>query len=207
MLSLRAQPGCAKMVKAKAPKIAPDNKKFRELILFIAQRSEGDLPFGATKLNKLLFYSDFLAYLSFGQPITGHRYQKLPNGPAPRALLPILKGMEASDEVRRVERQYYGKTQERVLALREADLDVFSSKEIDLITQIIKECWGKSGSQMSAISHRFRGWMLAKDSEDIPYEVALVQFQQPNKADAKHWRKVAPDLKRIAKECLADDSP
>lgn len=198
---------CAKMVKVKAPRISPNNDKFRELVLFIAQRSEGDPAFGATKLNKLLYYSDFLAYLSFGRPITGHRYQKLPKGPAPRALMPILQAMESGDEIRRVKRQYYDKTQQRVLALREANLDVFSSKEIDLVSKIIHECWGKSGSQMSAISHRFRGWMLAKDGEDIPYEVALVQFQQPDKADAKHWLKVAPDLKRIAKECLADDGP
>ena len=34
--------------------------KFRELILYIAQESEGDPNFGATKLNKILFFCDFL---------------------------------------------------------------------------------------------------------------------------------------------------
>jgi len=194
------------MAKAKVLKISPDNDKFRELILFIAQRSEGDPAFGATKLNKLLFYADFLAYLSFGRPITGQRYQKLPKGPAPRALLPVLERMERADDIRRVQRQYYQKTQVRVLALREANLDVFTSKEIDLVTKIIHECWGKSGRHMSALSHRFRGWTLAGDGEDIPYEVALVQFQKPDQADKKHWLKVAPDLRRIAKGYLADDA-
>jgi hypothetical protein len=32
-----------------------DQRRFEELILFVARRCEGDSTFGATKLNKLLF--------------------------------------------------------------------------------------------------------------------------------------------------------
>jgi hypothetical protein len=60
----------------------PDREKLRELILHVARRSEGDIAFGVTKLNKLLFFIDFLACLRFGKPITGEEYQKLDNGPA-----------------------------------------------------------------------------------------------------------------------------
>jgi hypothetical protein len=40
----------------------PDDEKLRELILYVSTLSKDDDNFGATKLNKLLFYADFLAY-------------------------------------------------------------------------------------------------------------------------------------------------
>src|SRR6266487_3415423 len=47
------------------------DEKLRELILHICIRSEDDEAFGAVKLNKLLFFSDFHAFLRLGKPITG----------------------------------------------------------------------------------------------------------------------------------------
>ena len=40
--------------------------KFRELILYVARRSEDDKYFGAVKLNKILYFSDFNAYRELG---------------------------------------------------------------------------------------------------------------------------------------------
>jgi hypothetical protein len=37
----------------------PDDEKLRELILYVSTLSENDPNFGAAKLNKLLFYTDF----------------------------------------------------------------------------------------------------------------------------------------------------
>ena len=50
--------------------------KFKELVLYIASRCERDPTFGAVKLNKELFFSDFWAYAEFGEPITGAEYIK-----------------------------------------------------------------------------------------------------------------------------------
>ena len=48
-----------------------DERKLKELILYVADRCEADPTFGAIKLNKTLFYADFLAFASTGKPITG----------------------------------------------------------------------------------------------------------------------------------------
>jgi len=66
-----------------------NEEKLAELILYVCHKSEADERFGATKLNKILFYSDFAAYRQLGQPITGADYQNLEEGPAPRKLPPI----------------------------------------------------------------------------------------------------------------------
>ena len=75
-------------------------EKLRGLILHICIRSEDDEAFGAVKLNKLLFFSDFLAFVRLGKAITGQEYQKLDHGPAPRRMLLVIREMERSGVIR-----------------------------------------------------------------------------------------------------------
>jgi len=178
-----------------------NDAKLKELILFICQRSEGDGPFGATKLNKLLFFSDFLAYRKFGKSITGHSYQKLNNGPAPRALVPIREQLEDEGAIALAKRDYHGYTQKRVLALREADLQEFSAAEIALITELIDEYWGKTATHLSDLSHEFRGWQLAEDGEDIPYELMLVEFKAESQEDLKIDNALQEELLELKAQC------
>src|SRR6267154_5777818 len=77
----------------------PNEAKFKELVLLVAKQSEGDGTFGATKLNKLLFYIDFLSYLNLGKAVTGMQYQKLDRGPAPKKLVPITKQMTENGDI------------------------------------------------------------------------------------------------------------
>lgn len=74
--------------------------KFRALIVYVAEQSRDDPFFGATKLNKILYYSDFRAYRELGHSITGADYQKLDEGPAPRQLLPIRRALIAEGLIR-----------------------------------------------------------------------------------------------------------
>src|SRR5438067_8225208 len=69
--------------------LIPDDRKLAELILYISQKCANDPTFGATKLNKILCYSDFVFYAYHHRGITNVEYQKLPNGPAPRRLIPV----------------------------------------------------------------------------------------------------------------------
>ena len=71
--------------------IRPKDRKLAELILFISERSEGDPRFGAAKLVKLLFYSDFQAFRMWKHSITGQEYSMTENGPTPRRLENVRK--------------------------------------------------------------------------------------------------------------------
>src|ERR1700675_328558 len=99
-----------------------NDDKFRELLIFIAARSEKDPHFGAIKQNKLLFYCDFLAYLKLGKPITGQEYFALEQGPAPRYGERIRKEMVDAREIAIDNKS--GQT--RTVALREARVKIFS---------------------------------------------------------------------------------
>ena len=184
------------------PKQRPNDEKLRELILLIATLSEGDKPFGKTKLNKVAFFSDFIAYLMFGKSITGHEYQRLPEGPAPRQLLRVIPALRRpaepdSDLAVRVD-DYYGKALERPFALRIPNTKKFDAEEVKLVEDLVQEYWGKNARQMSDMSHRFIGWALARNGETIPYAVALVGCRKPTEEE----RKIGLSLEGAAFACL-----
>ncbi len=104
--------------------------RLQELILYLAQMSEGDPSFGAVKLNKILFHSDFAYYLSHGRSISSQEYQKLNDGPAPKQMLPVLEELKVKSALAIADRIYFGHMQKRPVALREPDLTEFSGQEI-----------------------------------------------------------------------------
>ena len=173
-------------------RVEPNDEKLRELVLYICLRSEGDERFGAIKLNKLLFLSDFTAYLLFGRPITGHEYQALEQGPAPRRLLPIMERMTSTGEIATRPQSYHGWVQKKTFALREPDVTKFSAEEIDLVNRIIADWWGKTATEISNASHGFVGWQLAEKGETIPYDIALLRRRELT----KHEQEVAQNLER-----------
>ncbi len=184
----------------------PDNAKLEELILFIASRSEDDPRFGSTKLNKLLFFADFSAYVRLGTSITGHTYMRLPNGPAPRAMLPTIKRMVVAKLLAIKERAHYGRTQRVPIALRDAEVRLFSAEEIAIVTEVLDGLRRKNAKGISSLSHQFDGWKLAKDREDIPYEVALVNFKKPRKKDIDRALGMRVELAALRRESRQSDA-
>jgi hypothetical protein len=148
-------------------------ERLRELILYIADKCSDDATFGAVKLNKILFFSDFVSYSERGKPITGVEYMKLPKGPAPRQLVPIRDQMVKRNEIAIASTQYGSFQQQRIVPLRPADLGDFGGEDIALVDQVITALWGKTATQVSNLSHQ-RAWRIAETQETIPYEAALL---------------------------------
>ncbi len=177
-----------------------DSVKFTELVLYIALRSETDRSFGATKLNKLLYYCDFFTYSQFGEPISGATYRRLERGPAPRELVATLEQLEGAEEAIVVERDHFGHTQRRLIPRRRPRLDVFTAQEIALVDAVISELWDHSANDVSQLSHHEAGWQLAGDREDIPYESVFISSDSLTPADVQRAERVAADLGWLADE-------
>lgn len=178
--------------------IRPNDEKLRELILLIAEWCQSDPKFGAIKLNKLLFHADFSAFLTYGAPITGQEYFKLPQGPAPRRLKPITELMIKRGEFAWQEVPYYGHTQKKPVALRAADLSKFSGADVNLIRQTVETFWKLSATEISDQSHVFLGWKSARLKETIPYSTALVSRRPPT----DHERRRGLRLEGLAEKHL-----
>ncbi len=154
--------------------MALDEAKFREMILLIARRSDSDPFYGATKLNKLLFFADFSAYRRFGHPMSGARYQKLVHGPAPREFLPVRDRLIRDGRAVELIRDYFGNVQRRLTPVQEPEIAALSGKEVALLDEVILSFQGVNASDTSEHSHQFAGWKHAAHGEDIPYETALL---------------------------------
>lgn len=144
-------------------------QRFRELIVYISQQSRQDSQFGAVKLNKILYFSDFMAFERLGQPLTGMVYQKLEHGPAPRAMVPVLREL-IEEKVIAIETVFvFGKPQKRTVALRPAITSLFFADELALIDEVISELEGQGASDVSYRSHDLR-WKAVQLNDSIPYE-------------------------------------
>jgi hypothetical protein len=179
--------------------LAYNEQKLDELVLYVALRCENDPFCGAVKLNKILFFADFMAYKTLGCPITGAHYVKLQLGPVPHEVDAAKRRLEASGRARQRESKLFpaGFAQKRVVALDDPDLKLFSSSEIAIVDQVIDQLRMENASTVSELSHRFPGWKLAEFGEDIPYESALLP------SDADEFPELTDDDKEWAQGVAA----
>lgn len=160
-------------------------EKLRELMLYLALKCESDPRFGSVKLNKLLFAIDFSSYLTWRKPITEAEYISLELGPVPRQLSALRAEMVQRGDAAVRFHSLFGVTnpQERLIALREPNLQMFSGPEMALIDAVIDRTASYNGHELTEWSHRFIGWKAAQQGEPIPYESALISSEPPTPYD------------------------
>lgn len=173
--------------------VKPDaDAKMKELILYVAQLSWKDERFGATKLNKILFYADFLAYVKRGKSITGQTYFALDEGPAPKRLVPIRERMRRAGDIAvgKIPTSGLNFPQERVIALRAPRFDILDDAEgIAIVNAVIQKLRNMTAEQVSDESHRFLGWQIAyAKGEKTEMSYALARF------DLEAWGIDVPEL-------------
>lgn len=158
-----------------------ESRKFKELMLYFSQRGiDEGLVIGSTKLNKLLFFTDFRAYAELGEPITGARYQKLSHGPAARELLPMRTEMLKDREVRFRERPVDDLNDVLVPISQPNVTAVLFDDERKIADEVFDELRPYNATATSDYSHhRSAGWKVVDLREDIPYESAFVLTDPP----------------------------
>ena len=167
-------------------------QRFRELLVYISAKCAGDPKFGATKLNKILYFSDFLAFAQFGEPITGFEYQRERNGPVPKRLLPIRDEMIRAGELAvQPVKLVGGRVQQRTVNLRQPRLEIFRPEQIALVDSIIEKFWGFNADEVSDLSHQMVGWKIAEPGESIPYESVFISAEPLTDADIQRARELA----------------
>ncbi len=172
--------------------IIGDESKLGELIVYISWKSANDPRFGATKLNKLLYFADFLAMGNFGKPITEVPYQHLKNGPAPRRLRPVRDKLEAEKAIAIQQIPLRsGNTQTRTIALRNANLHDFTGDEIALVDELIETHWDDDADSISNSSHNYVGWKMTKDGDSIPYGSIFLSDEPLTQAEIVRGQELA----------------
>ncbi len=170
--------------------------KLRELILYVADKCEDDRTFGAVKLNKILFYADFISFAEYGEPITGVKYRKFQQGPVPTILKRVRFEMEESGEVVVRKKSYHGRMQHRLIPLRPPNFDLLRARDIALVDDVIQMLWNCSAQEVSELSHD-RAWRNASEGEAIPYEAAFVSDEPLTKRDVAIAEEMIAEYERF----------
>jgi len=156
--------------------------RLRELMLFVADRCQGDPNFGVTKLNKILFYCDFFAFAKLGKPITGIPYNKLTYGPVPTGAENARRKMEQDGDVFMSPEGYSPFRPRHIIPRRDADLTLFSGPEVALVDGIIEALSGATGSQLRDMSHG-KAWQAVGMHQVIPYEAIFLSDEPYTEED------------------------
>ena len=148
-------------------------EKLRELVLYIADKCKEDRTFGAVKLNKILFYADFISFAEYGEPITGVKYRKFEQGPVPTIFKRVRSEMEEGGEIIIRKKSYHGRVQHRLIPLRPPDFSQLGARDIALVDDVIQMFWNRSAQEVSELSHD-RAWKERSRGRGDTYEAAFV---------------------------------
>lgn len=176
-----------------APKPPPESDKLRELMLYIAKKAETVPNFGSIKMNKVLFYSDFLWYARTGQSITGMKYVKKDHGPAPCGLLPVQEQLLNAKDAKIDFRPVFPRgTEKRLIAIRNPRLNgLFEPEQIAFVDDVFEEIAPFAAKVISDLTHEHLGWRLADFDEEIPYFTVFLNDQVALASDIKRGTRLA----------------
>jgi hypothetical protein len=166
------------------------NLKSKELILYISSRLKDKHNYGSTLLNKSLYFIDSMSYLKKGMPISHFEYIKQKFGPTPKPaqFLQIKDELITKKEMDVVDVNYFGREQKKFRALREPDMSVFSSDEINIINSVLDSICDTNAVDISEYSHKFIAWQFASEKESLPYYTFLLSNKEPEPQDHE-WAK------------------
>ncbi len=168
--------------------MANEIEMLKKIILYISYICKDKPNFGATHLNKILYFVDFIHFKMAGKSITGAEYFKLERGPAPRLLVPAREELIASGELKIEDRQLPGNySQKRPVAVNSIDESFLEGYQIALIKEIADIACGTTATVLSELSHKHLAWELADLKEPIPYFTIHCTKINPITASSKNW--------------------
>lgn len=148
--------------------------KFKALVHYICHRASDDPGrLGATKLHKVLWYSDARAFRQLGRQITETRYIREERGPVAKSLKVVLRKLD--DERAVVSRKRMlasGVYQHEFVSLSEPDISDFSGQEIAIVDLVMDwVCNTHTARSISELTHDAI-WEMHKPGDEIPLYLA-----------------------------------
>jgi putative zinc finger/helix-turn-helix YgiT family protein len=134
----------------------PDLNKVNNLVLYFAEKVK---PF-KTKMNKLLFYADFLHFKQTGFSITGLRYQAIQKGPVPKNYDWIFDNCMEKKFVKIKLHDYGNYMGEQLLPTGEKifEEELFTSSELKAIEVIVASFKKATINEIVNKSHEEKAW-------------------------------------------------
>ena len=140
---------------------------------------------GAIRLNKILWFSDVMAYHLDGKPITKEIYVKRQFGPAPQRIVPVLNDLESNGSIS-IDQPEFEFQPTRYTSHKAPKHLSLGNREAHIISTVQDAVLGKSASQISEMSHDMI-WELANEGEPIPLFATLAATRGEITQDTFDW--------------------
>lgn len=150
-----------------------DKEKFKALVLYVSWRAGHRDGFGATKLNKVLWFADARAYVLHKKSITGATYVREKYGPVAKQMVAIEKELRQKGLIE-VQKEWHSKRNTTKLRASERpDLSLFSDEELSIIDHWVKQIdEDRTDDAHGELSHDY-AWQIAEMGEVIPLYAVL----------------------------------
>lgn len=151
----------------------PNFEKLTEMVVYFAEKTQ---PF-KTKMNKLLFYADFLMFKQSCYSISGIRYKAIDMGPTPHNFQSIFEFLANNNEVDIIDTlfsQGYNGYQFKAKKERPFNANLFSEEELRVLEKISTVFKNTSTKDIIELSHLEEAWKRNKKNKSmISYEYAF----------------------------------
>lgn len=130
-------------------------KKFSNMVLYFIDHAP---EVTKTKLNKLLFYTDFKFFAENTVSMSGVPYARLPHGPVPNDY-PLLYGAIESANLIKTEDIISGRYEwSYFIANTDYNASLFTTGELEIMRDTVKRFGKLSASNLSDVSHKENAW-------------------------------------------------
>ncbi|MGI8525319.1 MAG: Panacea domain-containing protein [Pseudolabrys sp.] len=172
-----------------------DHDKFKALLHYIVWKAGDRDGFGATKLYKILWFSDARAYMLHKEAITSERYIREKYGPLPTHALSVIQELTNDGAIRVSTDDYYGKPIRHFHSLRVPDKLALNSEQRGIVDYWIKHIADEhTAASISEQSHDY-AWEIAKLGEEIPYHaIFATRIRDPEGAEIEWATRKAKEL-------------
>lgn len=144
----------------------PNIEKLTEMVVFFSEK----LSPWKTKLNKLLFYSDYHMYQQYGFSMSGSQYQAIPMGPVPYKYHSLFDYMVENGDVTIYYSQFENGgigEQFKPNENRTFNKDLFTEPELEVLEFVLKRFKNTSTDEIIDISHQEKAWRENKDQRSL----------------------------------------
>lgn len=161
--------------------------KFKQILLYVLEKTAGKPNIGMTALYKLLYFMDFDYYEKYDEQLMGLTYIKNHYGPTPREFVKVVEEMKGEGELEEVKSAYFAYEQKKFLPRKSPDLASLSGREIAMVDSVLSRYGDMTAKQLTDLSHEDTPWIAADGGKDIEYEHV---FYRPDKLSVREYDKL-----------------
>lgn len=167
-----------------------DREKLKDAFHYVIARAGSHPGFGATKLYKVLWFSEARTFVLTGEPIFNVEFVREKFGPVPKDALRVRKELVEEGRAKIWRDHLQNHEQWRFKALRPANVARFSPDELKTLNYWIAHIdEDHTAESISDQSHDY-GWEIARMGERLPVHAFLAErLRDPSDAELQGARR------------------